>query len=230
RWKISHLSVRRLRDFGFLRLEQNGALVFHHQIFFRYFKGHSRLHEKRWAKTLLQRFDNVLRAEYPAQYFLVIEKSRSYAAGDVRHAIETTERDAAALEYLPEFTAAFLRSTAACRPEDRGRLLNGLRAAGQRVKSRIGFGRAFDLLRDIAARELPKTRLYARYGESYFRLALSCANIHVTVREDDGAAAILESALDLFGDFRFKDPQRKREIECALLNRLCVARRSLSPR
>lgn len=230
RWRVPQSLLYRLRDYGFVRMDDRNMVVFYHQLFFRYFKQVEPAHDRAWARRVLGRFDRTLQKEYPAQYLLVLERTRPLESADVRYAIETVERDAAALEYLTEFSNALLRATSECDGRDRGRLLNALRMTGQRVKSRTGFGRAFDILRRTGQSELSRPELYRRHGDAFMRLALSCANIHVTVREDYGAAAILQDALSRFDDFRFKEPRGRSEILCAILDRLCVAMRSLSQR
>lgn len=230
RWKMSRPLLARLRDHGFVRIDDRNVLVFNHQLVFRYFRSRFGTRDRAWSRRVLARFDDTIRQEYPAQYLLLLEQVRSLTAGDVRHAILTAENETAALEYLPEFTDALLRASPTCETQDRGRLLKALRVSGQRLKSQVGFRSAFDALRRIADRELAHPEMYRKHGEAFMRLALACANIHVTIREDTGAIDILQAALQHFEDFRFKDAERRAELLCALLNRLCVAMRSVSNR
>ncbi|HYC91308.1 MAG TPA: AAA family ATPase [Thermoanaerobaculia bacterium] len=230
RWNVDQLTVDALIDAAFFRIDEREHIVFHHQTFLRFFKGAVNPFDRAFLQTVLPAIDDSLRDDIAAQYYLAQEALGRVDGAMIEHGLTTIENDSARVEYLEEFSQAFVSTAPSAADLDGARMLSALSLLAGRLKARVGFEQSYRYQQQLQTRELPRLDRYAAFGREYCNLALSVAGIHVSVRNDWRSLPVLDETLERFDRLRFLNERDRAEARCSLMNRRCVALRSLARR
>jgi hypothetical protein len=227
---IRSLGVQRedifaLVTLGIVDITESNEVRFHHRQHYLFFASLYRETTLSLAHRLLQLIGGPEYSDqYPFQLITLRDRTGEltdehlHAIGEV--IITKTIMGAARLRATPLMLEIFNRPNLAMDPGTELRVVNAL---CQEVKRHVAFENAAAAFERAYSVRLARRSRYLRHGEDYHRFVHDYANSFFALHRDGEALPLLESSLRDFATFQFSTEASRLLARGKLLNRLCVA-------
>jgi hypothetical protein len=226
---ITREDVHTLVDLGIVAITESNEVRFHHRQHYLYFTDLYREVPAAFARQLLAAVNASGYSDgYPFQETMLRD-----ALGEVRD--EDLWRIAAVIidkivvgparqRATPSLLGIFNRPNIAVDPGTELRVINTL---CQELKRHVAFETAAAAFQSAYTLRVPRQARYLDYGEEYFGLVHDHVNSFFALHRDGETLPLLESALSDIPRFRFKGEEGRMLARGLLLNRLCVALKTI---
>ena len=234
---VSKLGVTRndidtLANLGIIDITESNEIRFHHAQHYLFFVDFYSHIKPSFARRLLDAISDAgYSGAYPFQDIILRETIGQLLDEDLQRIaaiiIENSVAGAARQRATPFLLEIFNRPNIGVDPNTELQVVTALCQELKHYESYETSTKAYNNARDI--RVLRKAR-YLDYGEAYYEFVRSHANSFFALRRDADALQLLQSSLNDLVRFKFKTEDRRLLARGKLLNRLCVALRSVNDR
>ncbi len=224
---------RILSDFmsmGIARLGRDGKVTLFHQTLYRYItRRFPDFTNAVYDKILTLCSEQGLYEQYLPQCFLLAVRSGAPPLDLVRLATERLADGDFYNDYFERFAVEYVDQLDRCKenlpPE---RWVRAISAAAETVRTRVGLQKAVVLYDQAARGPLSNPQSCHNAGLEYLIYELRYAGSCLGIRQDERALCILRAINDRLPSLRFSSQQERLRSQAQVLNRLCVAQRSMS--
>jgi tetratricopeptide (TPR) repeat protein len=229
-----HLGVTRdeihtLVGLGIVDITESNEVRFHHRQHYLYFTDLYRDVPTAFARQLLGAVDTAgYSGAYPFQDAMLRDALGEFRDEDLRKIatviIDKSVVGPARQRVTPSLLGIFNRPGLAVDPGTELRVINTL---CQELKRHVAFETAAAAFQNAYALRVPRCARYLSYGEDYFGFIHDYVNSFFAVHRDGEALPLLESALSDLPRFQFNAEAGRLLARGLLLNRLCVALKTI---
>jgi tetratricopeptide (TPR) repeat protein len=218
-----------LTSLGLVDISESNEVAFHHRQHYLFFADIYGEAPATLAQMLLEAIETSGRSEqYPFQRVALREGLGQLTDSDLLSiaavVIDKTNTGPARRRATPLLLEVFNRPDLAVDPRVELQVVNTL---CQEVKRHVAFNSAAIAFEKAYSLRRSRQRRYLPYGDDYHRFVHDYANSFFALHRDGEALPLLESSLREFENFQFQSEGTKLLSKGKLLNRLCVALKTI---
>jgi tetratricopeptide (TPR) repeat protein len=226
---ITRENIHTLVDLGIIDITESNEVRFHHRQYYLYFTDLYREVPAEFARQLLAAMDAAgYSGGYPFQDAMLRDSLGEFRDEDLWKIaaiiIDKSVVGPARQRATPSLLGIFNRSSLDVDPGTELRVVNML---CQELKRHVAFETAAAAFKNAYALRVPRRARYLAYGEDYFGFVHDHVNSFFALHRDGETLPLLESALSDLPKFQFKAEPARMLAQGLLLNRLCVALKTI---
>jgi hypothetical protein len=226
---IAREDIHTLVDLGIVDITESNEVRFHHRQHYLYFTDLYREVPTAFARQLLAAVDAAgYSGGYPFQDVMLRDALGEFRDEDLWKIaaviIDKSVVGPARQRATPSLLGIFNRPNLAVDPGTELRVINTL---CQELKRHVAFETAAAAFQNAYTLRAPRRARYLAYGEDYFGFVHDYVNSFFALHRDGETLTLLESALSDLSQFQFKAETARQLAQGLLLNRLCVALKTI---
>jgi tetratricopeptide (TPR) repeat protein len=226
---ITRENIRSLVDLGLVDITESNDVKFHHRQHYLYFTEFYREVPPKFARKLLAAISaSGYSSVYPFQDAMLRDSLGEFKDDDLWKIaaviIDKSVVGPGRQRATPSLLGMFNRPNLVVDPGTELRVINTL---CQELKKHVAFETAASAFQNAYILRVPRRERYLNYGEDYFGFVHDYVNSFFALHRDGDTLSLLETALSDLPEFKFRTQKSRKLTKGLLLNRLCVALKSM---